>query len=207
MGRSQPMKACGAGVAAALFCVALCACAPMTPPASTGAVKATSTSAVAVREHLSGRYLALIGPKAQHDPPYLDLPETNYFCLRSFIDRQTGESAHQLYVAASYDAKRDWDAAHDGSGQELRFIPISRAEITCAGKDNCSYAEEFAANVPESELRDNPRGFSVSFTDRNGDKQTIAVSAEQIAVQLAALAARRKNDFASPPPAAPGSLP
>ena len=49
------MKVCGAGVAAALFCVALCACAPLTPPASTGVV--------AVREHLSGRYLALIGPK------------------------------------------------------------------------------------------------------------------------------------------------
>jgi hypothetical protein len=179
------------GRAVALFGTVLAACAPTTPPTGTGGA-AANRSTVAVREHVSGRYLALIGPKAQHDPPYLDTPETNFFCLRSFVDQQTGASAHQLYVAASYDAKRDWDAAHDGAGQTLKFIPISRYKIACDGKDNCSYAEEFAAILPESELRQDPGGLAVTFTDRAGDAQTIAVSADQIAAQLAALAEHEK---------------
>ena len=181
------------GRAAALFGAVLASCAPTTPPTGAGGAATATGSAVAVREDLSGRYLALIGPKAQHDPPYLDTPGTNFFCLRSFIEQQTGASAHQLYVASSYDAKRDWDAAHDGARQTLKFIPISRYKIACDSEDNCSYAEEFAAAIPESELRQNPRGFSVTFTDRAGDAQTIAVSADQIAAQLAALADHQKN--------------
>ena len=140
------MKICRGSIVAALFGAALCACAPMTPPADSGPAKGADTGAVAVREHVSGRYLALIGPKAQHDPLYLGMPETNYFCLRSFIDRQSGESAHQLYVAASYDAKHDWDAAHDGSGQELKFISISRAEITCTGNASTAVGNAMAAH-------------------------------------------------------------
>jgi len=191
------MTACRRRGAAALLAAALAACAPTTPPPVAGVDKAPDAP-VAVREHLSGRYLALIGPKAQHDPPYLDTPQTNFFCLRSFVDRQTGESAHQLYVAASYDDKRDWDAAHDSVGQGLKFVSISRYPIACDGNANCSYAEEFAATIPESELRQNPKGFSVTFTDRAGDAQTVAVSADQIAAQLAALAERQKNGAALP---------
>jgi hypothetical protein len=178
---------------AAFFGTGLAACAPAAPSVNTGpANSAGAAGSVAVREHLSGRYIALIGPKAQHDPPYLDTPETNFFCLRSFIDRQTGETADQLYVVASYDSKRDWDAAHDGSGQGLKFIPISRYKIVCQEEDNCSYAEEFAAAIPESDLRQNPKGLSVTFTDRAGDAQTINISAEQIAAQLTALAEHQK---------------
>ncbi|HXC88528.1 MAG TPA: hypothetical protein VNV18_00055 [Stellaceae bacterium] len=189
------------GLVVAAVGAALASCAPLAPPAGTATTSSTAAgpAAVAVREHLSGRYLALIGPKAQHDAPYLDTPETNFFCLRSFVDRQTGETAHQLYVTASYDANRDWDSAHDGAGQKLEFMSISRYKIACQGGDkDCSYAEEFAAGLPESELRQNPAGFSVVFTDQAGDKETIAVSAQQIAAQLTALAQQQKNGFAAP---------
>jgi hypothetical protein len=179
-------------IVAAFVGTVLAACAPVAPSVDTGAANSTGAAGVTVREHLSGRYIALIGPKAQHDPPYLDTPETNFFCLRSFIDSQTGETADQLYVVASYDSKRDWDAAHDGSGQGLKFIPISRYKIACQEEDNCSYAEEFAAAIPESDLRQNPQGLSVTFTDRAGNAQTINISAEQIAAQLAALAEHQK---------------
>ncbi len=192
------MTAAFRGFAAALIGGTLAACAPIAPPDSTSAAKTAGAAAVVVREHLSGRYVALIGPKAQHDEPYLDMPETNYFCLRSFIDRQTGATEHQLYVAASYDAKRDWDAAHDGAGNTLKFVPISRYKIVCNGDDNCSYSEEFAAMVPETELRENPRGFSVDFTDRGGDTQTIAVTGDQISAQLAALADHQKAGRSTP---------
>jgi hypothetical protein len=181
---------------AALVSASLAACVQVSPsPGGVGPAKVAGgdTAAVSVREHLSGRYIALIGPKLQHDPPYLDLPDTNYFCLRSLIDRQTGETAHQLYVVASYDTKRDWNAAHEGTGQALEFIPISRYPIACDKKESCSYAEEFAANIPLSELRAASNGFSVTFTDAAGDTQTITVSGEQVAAQLTALAQHQKD--------------
>ncbi len=98
---------------------------------------------------------------------------------------------NQLYVSDSYDgAERNWDAAHDAAGHPLVFIPISRHEITCA--TGCSYVEEFAANIPESELRANPDGLRVAFTDAAGGEKTISVSAGQIAAQLAAVEAQRR---------------
>jgi hypothetical protein len=193
------------GVLLGVFGMALSACSQLgSSDSSLGAVgKAPS---VAVRENLSGRFIALIGPKAQHAPPYLGTPGTNFYCLRSFVDRKTGETADQLYVSDSYDgAERNWDAAHDDAGRAQVFIPISRDEITC--DRGCSYAEEFAATIPESELRANPRGLSVIFTDQAGDKKTINVSADQIAAQLAAVnaqqtAAQSPTASAEPPPAA-----
>jgi hypothetical protein len=172
--------------ASPLLACLLVGCASATPPAVTGG--GISSNGVVVREDLSERFLALIGPRAQHDPPYLGAPDTNYSCLRSFVDRKNGETAHQLYVAASYDAKRDWSAAHDAAGQNLTFLPISRYQIACGPGGICSYSEEFAAKFSESELRQNPRGFSVTFTEAGGGAQTIAVSARQVSAQLAALA-------------------
>ncbi len=195
------MKALGRGIVAALLGAQLSACVAATPSAGPAAGKPGGDPVVAVREDLSGRFTALIGPKTQHDPPYLETPYTNFSCLRSFIDRRTGETAHQVYVAASYDANRDWDAAHDDSGKALKFIPISRFKIACNGTVNCSYAEEFAAIIPESELNGNARGFSVTFSDGAGDAQTIAVSGSQIRAQLAALAERQKK--VRGPPAKP----
>lgn len=182
------MRCRGAAVVVALIVAALAACAPLTPVPTGEAGRTVGMPGVAERIDLSGRFIALIGPKAQHAPPYLGTPGTNFYCLRSFIDRQTSETAHQLYVAASYDSIRDWDAAKDNSGQSLKFIAINRHQIACEG--GCSYAEEFAAKLAESELHDNPRGFTVIFGDRAGDTQTIAVSAAQIAVQLAAVQAQ-----------------
>ncbi|HEY1431560.1 MAG TPA: hypothetical protein VGF39_08035, partial [Stellaceae bacterium] len=51
----------------------------------------------------------------------------------------------------------------------------------------CSYAEEFAADIPESELRANPQGLKVVFTAGSGAEKTIAVSGGQISAQLASI--------------------
>ena len=181
----------------ALFAAALSACAQLAPP---GSAAAPGGGAVDVGERQSGRFIALVGPKAQHAAPFLGTPGTNFFCLRSFIDRRNGQSVDQLYVSDSYDGpERNWDAAHDAAGHRLAFIPISRHEIACAS--GCAYLEEFAANIPESELRANPDGLKVAFTDPAGGEKTITVSAAQIAAQLAAIEAQRR---AIPPAAASG---
>lgn len=172
----------------ALFTAMLGACSQLPPP---GSGAAPGSGAVDVREHQLGKFIALVGPKAQHGAPFLGTPGTNFFCLRSFIDRRNGESVDQLYVSDSYDGpERNWDAAHDASGHPLVFIPISQQEITCSS--GCSYVEEFAANLPESELRANPDGLNVTFTDPTGDEKRITVSAAQIAGQLTAVEAQRR---------------
>jgi len=190
------MTSCRRVVPTALLGAALAACAqvvsPATapPPATAQPGAPRGGAVVAAREDLSPRYLALIGPRRQHAPPFLDVAGTNFYCLRSFIDRGSGATEHQLYVTDSYiGGERNWNAARDGGGDPLSFIPISRDEISCA--PGCSYAEEFAATIPESALRASSEGLAVTFTAGSGDEKTILVSADQIAAQLAAVEARR----------------
>jgi hypothetical protein len=180
------MKVHPRGVVAASLGLALAACAqprdtdaPVQPSAKVGSI-------ASAREDIKSRFVGVIGTRAQHAPPFLGVPDTNFYCLRSFIDRQTGEIRHQLYVSDSYSGiERRWDAARDGAGHALRFVEISREQITCDG--GCSYAEEFAADIPESELRANPQGLKVVFTAGSGAEKTIAVSGGQISAQLASI--------------------
>ena len=173
------------GLIAASLGVALTSCAQLAPQQPAGAL-------VEVREDSSHRFITFIGPKAQHTPPFLGVPETNFYCLRSFVDRQTGETAHQVYVTDSYfGAERGWNAARDSSGVPLSFVAIGLDEISCAA--GCSYVEEFAAKLPESTLRASPDGLAVTFSSRSGEEKTIAVPGERITAQLAAFDARRNS--------------
>jgi hypothetical protein len=195
------MTARGRGPLAASLGLALAACAQPLPaevPAQ------PSAAAVApARENTPSRFVGLIGTRAQHAPPFLGVPETNFFCLRSFLDRQTGETRHQIYVSDSYSGpERRWDAARDGAGHALRFLEITRHQITCDG--GCSYVEEFAADIPESELRANANGLKVTFGAQSGADKTITLSGSQITAQLAAVDAVHNPAV---PAAAPPSRP
>ncbi len=138
------------------------------------------------------RFIGFVGPRVQHDPPFLGVPYTNFYCLRSFLDRQTGETAHQLYVADSYFGdKRGWEAAHDAAGNALPFAAIGSNEIAC--DNGCAYAEEFAATIPAAALQASTNGLAVTFTARSGKTMTIALSGEAIANQLAVVDAARRR--------------
>jgi hypothetical protein len=185
------MTAYGRSVLVACLGSALAACAQLSPPESAAQPKAAGDAqVVAARQGPPSRFIGLIGARAQHAAPFLGVPETNFYCLRSLVDRQSGETRHQLYVSDSYSgAERGWNAARDGAGHPLRFVEIGRDEITCDG--GCSYAEEFAASLPENELQANPQGLAVTFTARSGAEKTIFVPGEQITKQLAAVGAAR----------------
>ena len=114
--------------------VALASCAQLSPRQP-----AAGTAIVEAREDLSQRFIGFIGPKAQHAPRFLGIPETNFYCLRSFVDRRTGETAHQLYVTDSYfGAERGWNAARDSTGTPLSFVAIGRDEISCEASSRAS---------------------------------------------------------------------
>jgi hypothetical protein len=180
-------------VLAVLLGMALTACAQPAPPDSSvqPSAAAGSAGAATVPDEPSSRFIGVIGSRTRHAPPFLGVSETNFFVLRSFVDRQTGEARHQLYVSDSYSgAERRWYAAREPAGRPFRVIEISRAQISCDG--GCSYAEEFAADIPEGELRANTQGLMITFTARSGAEKTITVPGSQIAAQLAAVDARRK---------------
>lgn len=179
------MTSCRRRLFAISLGAALTACAQL-EPGSPGA----SRPAVLAREDLSPGFIGFIGPKAQHAPPFLDTAGTNFYCLRSFLDRRTGEATHQLYVSDSYfGAERGWNAARDSTGAQLPFVPVSRDEIAC--EDRCSYVEEFAATLPDSKMRASRNGLAVTFVSRAGNEKTIVVTGDRIAAQFAAVDARR----------------
>jgi hypothetical protein len=149
----------------------------------------------------SGRFIGLVSRQLAHAEPFLGVAGSNFYLLRSWLDTRNGATAHQLYVEDSYfGAARDWNAARDAQGQALRFIPISKNEISC--ESGCSYAEEFAAALPDELLRANPQGLTVIFAARSGAKKTITVPGELVANQLAAMDKVRSTLPAAPPTAA-----
>ena len=179
---SSPSPCCLLAVLMLISALAGCA----QPPRS----ESPGQDGAGAREEQLPRFIGVVGDKTQHAPPFLGVAGTNYYCLRSFVDRQTGETLHQLYVSDSYSGnERHWEAARDGAGHPLRFVEIGRNEITCTG--GCSYLEEFAAAIPESELRENPQGLAVVFTSASGAEKPIMISGAQISAQLAAVEARR----------------
>lgn len=176
----------------------------VTPPSGADQVEMTKEQ--------GGKFLAFVGPKLQHTEAFLGVEDTNYFCLRSFLDTRNGEVAHQLYVEDSYyGSPYRWDGAHEANNAKLRFIPISRNEITC--DQGCSYADEFAAALPEDLLRAHKdNGLTVTFTAQTGKTLTVTVPGRLIAEELvavdstrAALAANAKAAAAAQP--APASTP
>ena len=179
------MSCCRRAYLAISLGIALTSCTNPAPPRP-----ATGIPNVEAREDPSHRFITFIGPKAQHAPPFLGIPETNFYCLRSFIDHRTGETAHQLYVTDSYlGTERGWNAARDSMGASLPFIAIGDDEITCDA--GCSYVEEFAAKLPETTLRRNSADLAITFLSRSGDEKRIVVPAEQITAQLAAIDLKR----------------
>jgi len=173
--------------------VALAGCTSLDmPPAAQNASLAQTPDAVQVTPQQGGKFIVLAGPKRRHTAPYLGVESTNFDLLRSFIDTRSGTVTHQLYVQDSYGGRtRNWNAARLATGQSLRFVPITVSEVTC--ENGCSYAEEFAASLPDALLRSSPQGLGVVFTSRSGNEKTIAVPGELIAMQLAAVDGARST--------------
>lgn len=168
-----------------LAALAACTTGAGAPPPTTGPGSPPFDTVNRTTEQ-GGRFIALVGPRTQHAEPFLGVPGTNIYALRSWIDTRTGETVHQLYVAESYaGAERSWNAARDAQGQNLRFVEISKNEITC--ERGCSYVEEFAAALPEARLRESTSGLTVAFAAKSGESKTIAVPGDLVRKQLAAV--------------------
>jgi hypothetical protein len=175
-------------MAGTLLAVTLGACAAFAPEEKLP----SGADQVELTKEQGGKFLAFVGPKLQHTQPFLGVEDTNYYCLRSWLDTRNGEVAHQLYVEDSYyGASYKWGGAHDGDNKALKFIPISRNEISC--DEGCSYADEFAAALPEELLRARrDKGLTVIFTAETGKTLKVDVPARLIADELKAVDVTRE---------------
>ncbi len=171
-------------VAIAFIALALCGCGTLLPELNPPPKGGDS---VELTKQQNGRFIAFVGPRLQHTEPFLGVAGTNFFALRSWLDTKTGDVAHQLYVADSYyGGPYRWEGVHDGDNKPLRFIPISRNEITCEA--GCAYFDEFAAVLPEDLLRAHKGGLSITFTaNKNGKSLAIDVPGRLVAEELAAV--------------------
>ncbi len=163
---------------------------------------------VELTKEQGGRFIAFVGPRKQHTAPFLNVDDTNFFCLRSWLDNKTGETAHQLYVEDSYyGGPYMWNGAYDTADAKLKLIPISRNQISC--EQGCSFADEFAADLPEGYLRDHKGGFAVTFTSANGKTLAIDVPAEFVTAELEAVDAVKAvaANATANPPASPAAAP
>jgi hypothetical protein len=196
-------------VMGASLALALGGCAVMHPEEKL-AVQPRAPAVELIKEQ-GGRFIAFVGPRAQHTAPFLGVDDTNYFCLRSWLDNKTGETAHQLYVEDSYEGGPYlWDGVYDTDNTKLKFIPISRNQITC--EQGCSFADEFAAELPEDYLRAHKSGFAVNFTSSNGRTLTVKVSPEMVTAEIAAVdtvkeVAAKATAAAAPQAAPPAPAP
>jgi hypothetical protein len=179
-------------LAAALLGLAVSACAANAPTSAPAASGAPKTLTIVVRGDLSPRYIEFIGPKTLFAKPFLDVPDTNYFALRSWLDKKTGDVAHQLYVSESYaGARRTWLGAHAGKGDALTVVAISSHEIAC--QPSCSYTDDFAASLSDALLRKSLGGLAVTFTAKGGSEKTIAVPAAVVKAELETVDAWRRG--------------
>jgi hypothetical protein len=169
------------------------------PPQPTG-------PGVELSKQQDGRFIAFVGPRQQHTEAFLGVDETNFFALRSWYDNKTRDAAYQLYIEDSYyGGPFKWHGVHDADGRTLKFIPISRNLITC--EEGCSYADEFAAELPEDYLRAHKGGLSVIFTSSDGKNLPVNLPSDFITAQLNAVDAVRNiaQNTATKPAAAPAA--
>jgi hypothetical protein len=175
------IKNIAAGAALAL---ALGACTVLRPEEKMAPV--AQAEGVELTKQQGGRFIAFVGPKRQHTQEFLGVTDTNYFALRSWYDNKTADAAHQLYIEDSYyGGPYNWDGVHDAEGKALKFIPISRNQVSC--DQGCAYADEFAAELPEDYLRDHQAGLSITFTAGDGKTLPVAVPGDLVVEELAAV--------------------
>lgn len=201
--------------AGASLALALGACSVLQPEEKMAPV--AQAEGVELTKQQGGRFIAFVGPKRQHTQEFLGVSDTNYFALRSWYDNKTADAAHQLYIEDSYyGGPYNWDGVHDAEGKTLKFIPISRNQISC--DQGCAYADEFAAELPEDYLRAHQSGLAITFTAGDGKTLPVAVPGDLVVEELAAVdtvravAAKAAANAPAPstaaaPAAAPGPPP
>lgn len=153
------------------------------PPPST-AIRPPPPASVKVEDSKFENAVTFIGIEGRHVGN-----QYNRYFLRSFMNKKSGQVAHQLYVSDHYDGYWEiWSRANSEDAQPLEFVSISRDVVYCgSGYAGCSLSEVFGAFIPDTDLRTHQDGYSVKFYAKSGKQMVIRLSSEQIRKQLKAI--------------------
>lgn len=168
------------------------------PGADGAGDKTTQTpQGVTVEDEDGKARIRFVGVKGRHGKG------TDVFLLRSWLIRTSRLVTHQVYVTDRYVASgaRGWNAATGPKGEKLRVTKIETKTENCT-PEGCPRTEAYGAAIDDASLRAaRDTGYAVNFTSESGTKETITITPEQIAAQLAAI----DQKLASLPPAKPAA--
>jgi hypothetical protein len=112
------------------------------------------------------------------------------YYLRSWVNKQTGATTHQLYVQHHYDGDWiRWTRANGQDAQSLEFSSLSREVRRCYADRSCSFEEVFGASIPHAAMRASSEGYAVKFYSSTGQSMVVTLDSDQIKAQLAAVSA------------------
>lgn len=110
--------------------------------------------------------------------------------IRSWIDRATKSTAHQLYIDITYvDGQRRYVRAAGDEAQDLALTRIAFIRLTRGCSSQCAYNETVGVDLPQALLEAKAgSGFEIKLYARSGDALILMIPAEEIAIQLKAIA-------------------
>lgn len=113
--------------------------------------------------------------------------------IRTWLDRETQTSKHQLYVDIGYIGDwRFYDRAADDDAHQLDVVQIATNVGSCRG--GCSLSETVGVTLPEGTLRAKAAtGFQIKLFAKSGDSLVLDITPQQIATQLAAIDGYRSH--------------
>jgi hypothetical protein len=108
--------------------------------------------------------------------------------IRSWLDRNTKVTTHQLYVTVSYDGDwRFYDAAADDNANDLAVTKIGTKVVYCSA-GSCLVSEFVGVDLPEATLvAKAATGLQIKISAKSGDSLVLDVSPAQITAELKAI--------------------
>jgi hypothetical protein len=127
------------------------------------------------------------------------------FFIRSWVNKKTGETTHQLYIADVYTGKwKFWVLASDDQATPLKLVAISRDVESCR-YGSCIYTEHIGIDIPDSALRKRSSDeYRIKIKARSGHEKIIAISQELISAQLDEIDRYKTENRLTKPPAKMG---
>ena len=119
--------------------------------------------------------------------------QRSQWLIRSWVDKETRESRHQIYWDTSYYG--DWhfyESASDEEANPHAVVTVDRRVISCADlfplRSGCEYSETVGIDIGDYFLRSHAGGFRIKLSSRGGGSVVIVVPPEAVSKQLALLA-------------------
>lgn len=122
-----------------------------------------------------------------------------YSLIRSWLNKDTGNVYHQLYITQSYRAEtwRNWIQAYADDTSNLEVESINSNIEWCHPKE-CYYKETIGIDISSINLQDKINtGFRIKVSAKSGVSMIIQVTPKQIKLQLEAIASKKSLEKTS----------